>query len=234
MPSPFPGMDPYIERPAIWPDFHQHIVVCISRALLPLVRPRYVTLIQHRRFVEGPPWREERRQSYVRIIRPTAENRAVTVIEVLGPDNKRAGPARTSYLQQREEFWGRGANLVEIDLLRAGEPTVRVPSDRLTTARPWHYLIATTRHWPARQEVYAVPLNHHLPRIVVPLAENEPGAVLDLQTAFTRCWDEGPYPELLRYDGPPPGALTPDEVRWCEDILRQAGLRPTAQGQDPA
>ena len=22
MPSPFPGMDPYLESPDIWPDFH--------------------------------------------------------------------------------------------------------------------------------------------------------------------------------------------------------------------
>ena len=123
-----------------------------------------------------------------------------------------------------------GANLVEIDLLRTGEPTVKVPSERLTAMGPCHYLTVVSRHWPARQEVYAIPLSRRLPRIVVPLAENEPGVVLDLQAAITRCWDEGPYPELLRYDEPPPGTLTPDEVRWCEDMLRQAGLRPPAQG----
>ena len=51
------------------------------------------------------------------------EDRAITVIEVLSPDNKRAGSARTSYLHQREQFWSRGTNVIEIDLLRAGEPT---------------------------------------------------------------------------------------------------------------
>jgi hypothetical protein len=230
MPSPFPGMDPYIERPEIWPDFHQHLVVCISRALLPLLRPRYVTLTQHRRFVDEPPWREDRRQSYVQVIQPAAEDRAITVIEVLSPDNKRAGPARTSYLQQREEFWSRGANLVEIDLLRAGEPTVRVPADRLTALPPWDYLAVVSRQRPAQQEMYCTSLTRRLPRIMLPLAEKEPGVVLDLQADFTRCWEEGPYPELLQYDAPPPGTLTLDEVRWCEDVLRKAGLRPPVQG----
>ncbi len=103
MSSPFPGMDPYIERPEIWPDFHLCIVVCISRALQPLLRPRYVALIQNREFVGEPPWYEERRQSYMQVIQPTDESRAVTVIEVISPDNKAAGSARTSYLQQREE-----------------------------------------------------------------------------------------------------------------------------------
>jgi hypothetical protein len=230
MPSPFPGMDPYIERPEIWPDFHQHLVVCISRALQPLLRPRYVALIQYRRFVDEPPWREERRQSYVQVIRPASMDRPVTVIEVLSPDNKRAGPARTSYLQQRKEFSGRGVNLVEIDLLRAGEPTVRVPADGLAGLSPWHYLAVASRHWPTRQEVYAAPLTQRLPRVAVPLFKDDPDVVFDLQAAVTRCWDEGPYPELLRYEGSPPGTLTPDELRWCEDMLRQAGLRPPAVG----
>src|SRR4051812_24480033 len=28
MPSPFPGMDPYLEDPAFWPDFHHTIITC--------------------------------------------------------------------------------------------------------------------------------------------------------------------------------------------------------------
>ena len=56
------------------------------------------------------------------------------------------------------------------------------------------------------QEVYAVRLTERLPRIAVPLAKDDADVVLDLQAAFTRCWDEGPYPELLRYEGPPPGS----------------------------
>src|SRR6187455_60337 len=28
MPSPFPGMDPYLEGPAFWPDFHHTFITC--------------------------------------------------------------------------------------------------------------------------------------------------------------------------------------------------------------
>ncbi len=267
MPSPFPGMDPYIERPVIWPDFHDSLIACIRAALQPVLRPRYVALTQDRLFVVEsdrpirpdvsvvrtsslqPPaatatavldvdapavfelWREELREPLIQIIEPAAGNRVVTAIEVLSPDNKAAGEGRDSYLQKREEYWGSGTNLVEIDLLRTGQPTVRVSAEHMVTLRPWHYLVAVTRRWPSRQEVYAVPLSSRLPRIAVPLAVDDGDVPLDLQAAVTRCWDEGPYPELLRYDGPPPGTLTPNEVRWCEDMLRQAGLRPPAQGQ---
>jgi hypothetical protein len=41
MPSPFPGMDPYLEDPARWPDVHQSLITYIRDALQPLVRPRY-------------------------------------------------------------------------------------------------------------------------------------------------------------------------------------------------
>lgn len=41
MPSPFPGMDPYLEG-HLWPDVHQRLATQISRQLTPYLRPRYV------------------------------------------------------------------------------------------------------------------------------------------------------------------------------------------------
>ena len=40
MPSPFPGMDPYLEG-YLWPDVHQALTTKIRQQLTPLVRPRY-------------------------------------------------------------------------------------------------------------------------------------------------------------------------------------------------
>src|SRR5438477_12850976 len=42
MPSPFPGMDPYIEQPDLWPDFHNNLAPEIQRRLNRLIQPRYV------------------------------------------------------------------------------------------------------------------------------------------------------------------------------------------------
>jgi len=33
MPSPFPGMDPYLEDPAFWPDFHHRFIECWCEAV---------------------------------------------------------------------------------------------------------------------------------------------------------------------------------------------------------
>ena len=51
MPSPFPGMDPFLERSEIWPDFHDSMMAYIREALQPLLRPQYVALTQDRLFV---------------------------------------------------------------------------------------------------------------------------------------------------------------------------------------
>lgn len=48
MPSPFPGMDPYIEDPEIWSDFHNNLAPEIQSQLNRVIRPRYVArLIPH-------------------------------------------------------------------------------------------------------------------------------------------------------------------------------------------
>jgi hypothetical protein len=54
----FPGMDPYLEDPLIWQGFHNRFVVHLADALNPLVRPRYITSVEERVFVEGPEPRE--------------------------------------------------------------------------------------------------------------------------------------------------------------------------------
>ena len=41
MPSPFPGMDPYLERPDLWPDFHSNLASEIRARLNQRFTPRY-------------------------------------------------------------------------------------------------------------------------------------------------------------------------------------------------
>src|SRR5438105_15442053 len=45
MPSPFPGMDPYIEHETIWEDFHQNLATEIQAQLTPLLAPSYYAAV---------------------------------------------------------------------------------------------------------------------------------------------------------------------------------------------
>jgi hypothetical protein len=50
----FPGMDPYLELPSLWTDFHSRFIVYLAEHLRPLLRPRYIASVQTRVFIEGP------------------------------------------------------------------------------------------------------------------------------------------------------------------------------------
>ncbi len=54
MSTPFPGMDPYLEHPSIWPGVHTRLMVALANQLGPKVRPRYVVSVEGRVFFEGP------------------------------------------------------------------------------------------------------------------------------------------------------------------------------------
>lgn len=51
MPTPFPGMDPYLEKPGLWKQVHTDLIVDIRRHLAPLVRPKYQVAIEQRNFL---------------------------------------------------------------------------------------------------------------------------------------------------------------------------------------
>lgn len=52
MPSPFPGMDPFIEAQE-WTDFHSRYINILSDQLTPDLRPRFTTRIERRVYVES-------------------------------------------------------------------------------------------------------------------------------------------------------------------------------------
>ncbi|MEO1590921.1 MAG: DUF4058 family protein [Cyanobacteria bacterium J06632_22] len=48
MSSPFPGMDPYVEHPSLWQEFHSRLIVAIADDLGPQRRPKYRVAIEKR------------------------------------------------------------------------------------------------------------------------------------------------------------------------------------------
>ncbi|MBN1284570.1 MAG: DUF4058 family protein [Anaerolineae bacterium] len=48
MPSPFPGMDPYLEETALWAGVHGQLTTYISAQLAPKLRPKYVPYTETR------------------------------------------------------------------------------------------------------------------------------------------------------------------------------------------
>lgn len=41
MPNPFPGINPYLEQPEYWSDFHNQFITALARKLIPQLLPKY-------------------------------------------------------------------------------------------------------------------------------------------------------------------------------------------------
>jgi len=54
MPSPFPGMDPYLERSGLWPGVHHGLIHGMQVALTRAVAPRYVVAVEERVYMAAP------------------------------------------------------------------------------------------------------------------------------------------------------------------------------------
>jgi hypothetical protein len=54
MPSPFPGMDPFLEHPAWWPDFHDRLINSWSEVIADKLPPGYDACIQERVYLTEP------------------------------------------------------------------------------------------------------------------------------------------------------------------------------------
>src|SRR5919202_778764 len=56
MRSPFPGMDPYLEDPAIWPGVHTRLIVWLNDQLAEKVSPNFYVAVEERVYVVQPDY----------------------------------------------------------------------------------------------------------------------------------------------------------------------------------
>ena len=227
MPSPFPGMDPYLEDEKLWPAFQHQLVACLYQILLPGLVDRYRARIGQRMYTTELALftsvvREEHHEEYIEV-RQRTDNRLVTLIEVASPVNKTDPRGRAAYLDKRREGRAQNASIVEIDLVLQGQPLLDYSREGLPD---WDYAITVTRSTqPERYEIYTTTLQKRLPRFKIPLAADDRDTVLDLQATFARCYDQGNFSAQICYQQDPPVPLADEDRKWLNDLLKQQKLR---------
>src|SRR5262249_17585117 len=137
------------------------------------------------------------RETYLNIYtRLGDQERIVTTIEVLSPVNQTPGEkARELYLKKQREVLDGQVHLLEIDLLLGGTHSSGVPRDRWreqVSAYDYHVCI---HHFDNLEDFFIYParLEGRLPAITVPLLPGDGSVSVDLQAAFDRAYDTGPY-----------------------------------------
>ena len=252
MPSPFPGMNPYLERGSVWRTFHQNFIYAAQAALVAQVRPRYIVQIESTLYIHEPS-AEERRllgssdlgitsgipskspssthsataapiygsfptgveiEEVDRIeIRDRSGNSLLTVIELLSPTNKYAGPDQEQYLGKRRQVLHSRTHFVELDLLRSGP---KLPLKGLPHC-DYYALVSRVEERP-NVGVWPWKLRDPLPIIPIPLSGTDPDARLDLRAALDRVYDEQGYSDYI-YSGQPEPRLAPDDAAWAAQFL---------------
>lgn len=260
MPSPFPGMDPYLEQDNLWRDVHLALISAIQRALAPAIAPRYyvaldervylsvgdpttyvgrpdASLIRKRRrpervvkeaaavFASGLPVTvelplpDEVRERFLEI-REAATHELVTVIELLSPTNKSRSDGRSQYVKKRLQVLHSATSLVEIDMLRGGEP---MPMANLPQS---DYRILVSRAWerPVGQ-LYPFGLRDPIPEVPIPLRAGEPEPKLNLNQLLHELYDQVRYDLRIDYHQEPDPPLREEDAAWVDRLLREVKVR---------
>ena len=256
MPTPFPGMDPYLERRGIWEQVHTDLIVSIRRFLTPLLRPHYHVGIEERTYlsvlpsddqstgmpdilIAAPlspagaatpsvamaapvavapvvaqlPLPEEAKERYLEI-RTIPDQQVITVIEILSPTNKTTREGREIYEKKRLKVLGSLTHLVEIDLLRAGQPfSMKAP--RQSDYR----LVVSRSQGRPYADVYLFGVRDPIPDLPIPLRRGEEEPLVPLNQILHEVYDQGGYDLIIDYQKLPEPPLSEVETEWAGQIL---------------
>jgi hypothetical protein len=166
------------------------------------------------------PLPDEVRETYLEV-RETGTDYVLTVVEILSPTNKRPGRGRRLYEDKRMEVLASKTHLVEIDLIRAGEPMPIIGNGR---ASDYHILVSRGDCRP-NATLYAFGVRQPIPSFSLPLKPTDQEPTVDLGEILRNLYDRASYDLRLDYKGDPEPPLPSVEAIWANKLLRQKGLR---------
>ena len=232
MPSPFPGMDPYIEAYGDWLDFHGRLIT-------------YCCDLLNDRLPEGYAASLDTQLKLVHAEEDVVEGRMRPDLGVHRDPRGSATPARgvgvgVATLEAR-------TLTLPVDYDEIRESAVQIihyPERRLVTHI--ELLSPTNKRNPGRGEYLAkrVALIHQqkvnmveidlllggerletvepLPEIPIPLLPPDADVTIDLAVLVNQVYDRGRYRHLLAYDRPSPKALAAPEGAWAAEVAAAA------------
>ncbi|MEJ7594126.1 MAG: DUF4058 family protein [Planctomycetaceae bacterium] len=159
------------------------------------------------------------REHYIEILDRYQDLKVVTVIEVLSPINKTAGPGRDEYLRKKHATLESSTHLVEIDLLRRGTRVVDFSAEQMEAIGPFEYLVTVNRFQPGRTQYEIIPrqLRNRLPKFGIPLVAPDADIALDLQSALDQVYKDGSYMLRIHYERPCSPAINDEDQNWASE-----------------
>jgi Protein of unknown function (DUF4058) len=146
-------------------------------------------------------------------IREVGTGTIVTVVEVLSPKNKRTGEGKEKYDTKRQTVLNSTAHLVEIDLLRTGEPKPIVGG----VASDYRILVSRADCRPTA-ELYPFNLQDPLPRFLLPLRPGDEEPIMDLQTILEQVYQEAALDLAIDYSIQPIPPVSETDFEWLQTL----------------
>lgn len=248
--NPFPGMNPYLEHPNLWPAVSEQLAQLIAQQAIRLMPHAYHAIVdtQHN-FHDTAP--DIRRLHYSAQSRPSpAETLPIKVrvpqalpcqshqvqihhanltapvafINILSHADKSEGQGRSIYRQRRQRIIESSAHLAEVDLLREGTK-VPVKADPPPPDTAYEFLVSDQSR---RPEATLTPfgLDAPIPNLQIPLLPKDGAVAIDMGRAMQEIHHTA-LTQNLPYHQDPTGPLNQDDAQAVRRILTQAGLRPS-------
>jgi Protein of unknown function (DUF4058) len=238
-------MDPYLESPVHWPDFHVRLVHALAESignalpgdcfaevrqdtwlLEPLSGPSEESASGEANTsgdAAGPVTLEnieleQHLEPFVEIIR-LPRRHVIATIKLLSPLSK-SDRAFGQYARRRLDLLRQQVQLVELDLNRSGRRLA------LGAALPpaHYYVFVTRRKRPRECAVYPWTVRHRLPVIPIPLGDTDPAVAADIAGVFAAAYERGGYRKLIDYTAPPPPPpFGAEDADWLTTTARGGG-----------
>lgn len=176
--------------------------------------PQRTTATLSEPLVVTVPIAEETQERFLEI-REVGTGTVVTVVEVLLPKNKRAGEGKVKYDAKRQTVLNSTAHLVEIDLLRTGEPKPMAGG----VASDYRILVSRANRRPAA-ELYPFYWRSPLPRFLLPLRPGDQEPVVDLQTVLEQVYQEAALDLAIDYTHPPVPPVSDEDFAWIQTLQK--------------
>ncbi len=150
-------------------------------------------------------------------VHETGAGKLVTILELLSPANKLYAKGRETYEQKRRDIFRSRTNLVEVDLLRAGEPmpvSKQIRSD-------YRIVIMRGSRRP-RGQMYAFALRQPIPSFPLPLLPGDVEPLVDLNAILHALYDRARFDLRLDYTQPPVPPLHEADAAWANALINNA------------
>jgi hypothetical protein len=257
MQSPFPGMDPYLEHPALWPDVHNRLIAAVADDVSERVAPRYYVGLERRTYLlkaddlvfvgrpdlavapasDAPvlaaqpattstlvlevdvPMQDEVSENFLEI-HEVKTGKLITIVELLSPVNKLHRQGREDYERKRGYVFHSWTSLVEIDLLRAGEP---MPVIGTQVKSDYRLLVSRGTQRP-RAALIAFSLRQPIPAFTLPLLPGDEEPEVSLNRILHALYRRARFDLRLDYTQPPIPPLLEADRAWARELIEGSGL----------